>query len=571
MKLSENALKIAEARYFMEGEDWEGLSIRVGDSIAVNEKKQTYWRDRFAEEIFDMYFLPGGRILRNAGKLKQSILNCACLPISDSIEAIGETIKSALIMWSYGAGIGIDFSPLREKGRPLISKGGQSSGMVSFLSAFDSVAATIETGGQRRSGCLAMCKVSHPEIFDFIDAKLTDNKLSYFNLSVAVDNNFLQAVEEDGPWDLVFSGRKVKTVQAVDLWNKILDSAMKSGEPGIINYDNLIKNNSFYFQRISATNLCGELPLPEWGMCCLGSLVLPSFLSGKSTNWKKLEQSIYTIVRFLDNVLDLNYFPIKQSEIVTLDARRLGIGVMGLHDFLMAKEIRYGSDRSIQEVERLYKFIRDTAYRASISLAEEKGAFPKFSANEYRKASFIKKLPAKIRMKIKESGIRNCTLLSAQPTGTTSLIADASSGIEPNYSLVYERKDRVSSRYYIHPLLINFLQGSVDNKPDWLVDSADLEPEDHFEVQSAAQRFICNAASKTINFKEGSTINKLSQITLEYIRDLKGVTLYIENSKAGQVLNRLTLEEARKLIKGGVFSSSLNEKDVQCATGTCEI
>jgi len=196
MILSKNAEEIAKKRYFMEGENWEDLSKRVGAAIAINENDKIKWKDTFAEEIYELSFIPGGRILRNAGRLKQSMQNCACLPIGDSIEAIGETIKNALILWSYGAGIGIDFSPLRERGSPLISKGGESSGMTSFLKAIDAVASTIETGGQRRSGCLAMCKVSHPEIFDFIRAKLVDKELSYFNLSVAVDSSFLSAVEE---------------------------------------------------------------------------------------------------------------------------------------------------------------------------------------------------------------------------------------------------------------------------------------------------------------------------------------------------------------------------------------
>ena len=567
--LSENAEAITKSRYFEDGETWEALCARVGNANSANEVDKQKWSSLFSEEIYNMNFIPAGRILRNSGKIIQSMLNCACLPISDSIEAIGDTIKNALILWSYGAGIGIDFTPLREKDRPLRSKGGKSSGMVSFLEAIDHVAGTIETGGQRRSGCLGMCKVTHPDIFEFIDAKLIDKKLTYFNLSVAVDEEFLRSVENDADWNLTFSGQTVKTVKAKDLWDKILDSMIKSGDPGLINYDNLIKNNSFYFQKISATNLCGELPLPDYGACDLGSLVLTKFLSGKTTNWKKLEQSIKIAVRFLDNILDVNFFPLKEMEATTRDARRLGLGVMGLHDYLMVKQLRYGSDKAMLEIERLFRFIRDVAYITSIELAVEKGAFPKFSKNEYCNASYIRKLPAKIRMEIKQHGIRNCTILSCPPTGTTSLIPEVSSGIEPVFALAYKRADRVSTRYYVHPMLLEFIKSGEKDMPDWLVDVADLSPEDHVETQVAIQKYMDNSTSKTINCPKGTTSESLSKLLLEYIYDLKGITVYVDGSKSGQVLNKVNIDDVRKNIKDSDQVMSIG--DVSCARGTCEV
>ncbi|HDZ26484.1 hypothetical protein LCGC14_0986980 [marine sediment metagenome] len=566
-KLSENAIEVIKKRYFDTDEkSWEELANRVSAAVSINEKDKK-WEVIFAEEIHEMNFIPGGRILRNSGKLKQSVLNCAALPIGDSIESIGETIKNSLILWSYGAGIGIDFSPLRYKGSPLISKGGKSSGLVSFLEAMDAVARTIETGGQRRSGCLAMCNVWHPEIFDFIDAKVEDKKLAYFNLSVAVDNNFLDSVEENKDWELKFSGKTIRVVKARGLWNKILKSMIESGEPGLINIDNLRKNNSFYFQPISTTNLCGELPLSEYGMCCLGSLVLPSFLSGTQTNWKKLNNSIYSAVRFLDNVLDVNYYPIKQTEIVTLDSRRIGLGVMGLHDYLLKKKISYGSERSLLEIDRLFKFIRDAAYRASIDLSKEKGTFPKYIKSEYNSASFIKKLPAKIRIDLKEYGIRNTCLLSTQPTGTTSLIPEVSSGIEPIFSLATERSDRISNRYYIHPELVKVLESNEDI-PEWLIDSSSLSPEDHLEVQSVIQRYVDNAVSKTINCPKGFTAKKLSKLLLEFVRDVKGMTVYVDESKEGQVLNKLSMKEAKKIVEKNL-ELHISEKNVECMRGEC--
>ena len=568
MKLSKNAQQIAEKRYLGEGETWEDCCKRVGNAVSVNEMDRVKWAEVFAEEIHNFNFIPGGRILRNAGKLKQSVLNCACLPIGDSIEEIGETIKNALILWSYGAGIGIDFSSLRERGAKLISKGGKSSGMVSFLRSIDAVARTIETGGQRRSGCLALCKVSHPEIEDFISCKMKDKELSYFNLSVAVDKSFLNAVEEDKDWNLSFAGRTVKTVKARELWYKILDGMIRSGDPGLVNYDRMIKNNSFYFQNISSLNLCGELPLPAYGMCCLGSLVLPSFLAGKTTNWKKLEQTINITVRFLDNVLDINFFPIKETERVTKESRRIGLGVMGLHDYLITKQIRYGSDKAINEVERLFRFIRDTSYKASVDLAIEKGSFPAYSKSQYSSASFIKKLPAKLRMYIKENSIRNTCIISCPPTGTTSLLPEVSSGIEPCFALAYKRADRVSERIYIHPALRSHLESGEKKKPEWLVDTSDLSPEDHFDMQVAAQRFVDNSVSKTINCPENTSAESLSTLLLEYVYDLVGVTIFVDKSKEGQVLNSLSLEEAKKYLHE---ENITNEEGIKCSKGVCDL
>lgn len=575
-ELSGNALEVAVRRYFENADEgWSGLAERVARTGATTETKE--WEEAFYNEINDMTFIPGGRILRNSGKLKQCMLNCACLPISDSIEAIGETIKNSLILWSYGAGIGIDFSTLRYKGAPLVSKGGESSGMVSFLEAIDGVAHTIETGGQRRSGCLAMCRVSHPEIYDFIDAKLEDKTLSYFNLSVAVDNSFLHAVEDDADWDLTFAGQTMKTVRARDLWYKILDSQIRSGEPGIINYNNLIKNNSYYFQQISATNLCGELPLAPYGMCCLGSINLPKFTIGKKTNWKKLETTVYNAVRFLDNIIDVNFYAIKQTETATVESRRIGLGVMGLHDYLINKEVRYGSEKATLEVERLFKFIRDKAYEASVELAREKGTFPKYIRSEYTRASFIKKLPAKIRKDIKKYGIRNTTLLSAQPTGTTSLIADVSSGIEPLFALAYERQDRVSDRFYIHRELASSIEDWLVNNttkevklPEWLVDSSDLTPEDHLEMQATIQKFVDNAVSKTINCPKGMDVETLSKLLFEWLYDVKGVTVYVDGSKEGQVLNRLSIDEAIDRIRDGM-KFEIESEVSECISGKCDI
>ena len=562
MTLSSNANEICEKRYFQPGEAWDDLSIRVGNYIGNTDLEG----EEFSKEICEMNFIPGGRTLRNSGILNHGLLNCACLPVADSIESIAKLVEQSLILWAYGAGIGVQFSTLRPKGAEIVTRKGESSGMLSFVGVLDHVSKVIDTGGQRRSGLMPICRVDHPEIREFIWAKKGDDSvLKYCNLSVAITDEFIRAVEDGSKWDLKFAGKVYDTVDAVELWSEIMDSQAQSGEPGLLNYTNLLKNNSYYFQRITGTNLCGELPLPDYGMCCLGSLVLPNFLHAKgSTNWVKLEKSIHLAVRFLDNVLDKNQYPIHQTKITTLDSRRIGLGTMGLHDYLIAKELRYGSEESLAEIEKLYKFIRNVSYEASIKLADEKGPFPQYS-NEYTRASFVRKLPAKLRLAIKEHGIRNCTLVCSPPTGTTSLIPEVSPSIEPHFSLAYERKDRVSNRYYIHPEIIN----RVGNKSNWLVDSSDLTPADHLEVQSLVQKYTDNAVSKTINFPKGSTHTDIGDLLLEYIKDLKGVTVYVDGSRGEQPLNRLSIKQVKKILSESTESTD-NPTQLECNIGGCE-
>lgn len=564
MQLSDNAYEVLTARYFQPNEDWQGLSDRVGYFLGDTE-----WGETFSELIYNGHFIPAGRILRNSGVLNQGLLNCACLPVADNIESIGELHKDALTLWAYGAGIGVQYSTLRPMDAPIVTRGGKSSGMLSFIDTLDYASRVIDTGGQRRSGLMPIVRVDHPDIFGFVYSKEGDaGKLKYCNLSVGITEEFIRAVEDEATWELKFAGKVYNKVDARNLWEAILDSQIKNGEPGLINFTNLLKNNSYYFQPITGTNLCGELPLSNYGMCCLGSLVLPMYLSPSGqTNWKMLESDMHIAVRLLDIVLDKNVYPIPQTRQVTLDSRRIGLGTMGLAEYLMAKKVKYGSEESINEVEKLFKFLRNTAYEASIKLAEEKGAFPMFNS-EYGRASFIRKLPRALRQSIKEKGIRNCTLLSSPPTGTTSLIPEVTPSIEPIYSLAYLRQDRVSDRYYLHPSLVKHFE-SGEPMPEWLVDVSMLKPSDHLEVQASVQKFTDNAVSKTINFPKGTKSSELSEYLLEYMRDLKGVTVYVDGSRGEQPLVPLSLKDAKKLWKEGKVDS--NQDEMECHIGGCEI
>jgi ribonucleoside-diphosphate reductase alpha chain len=598
VKLSKNALEVASSRYFMNGEDWNQCAERVASIIStpeVNNKQK--FKDSFHEMIYNMDFLPGGRILRNAGRPKGSLFNCYHIPIGDSIEEIGQLYKDALTLWSEGGGVGVNFSPLRPKNDAIYGKGGVSSGLVSFMEGADFISRLIESGGSRRAAAIGHIDVSHPEVLDFIDAKLLKpdvgswlkddtpeeirkfvkekvdvGRLTHFNISVVINNEFLERVETNSDWAFKFKQQSYGKVPARDIWDKIVNNMVNCAEPGLINWSNFAKNNSYYFLPVIGTNPCGETTLGANEACDLGSLVLPNFITGKiNTNWKKLDYVIDLAVRFLDNVIDVNKYVLKEIDINVHNARRIGIGVIGLAEYLFAKGLKYGSERAVAETERLMRFIRDSAYKASISLAIEKGAFPKFDPAQYGRASFIRKLPAAFRTDIKKYGIRNCSLMALAPTGTISLLTGYMSAIEPLFAKACLRKDRVSERIYIHPTYQEMLLSNKET-PEWFVDSYDLEPKDHFEMQVACQKFCDASVSKTINLPDTTTDEDLSALLLEYMYDLKGVTVYLDGSREGQILNKISEEDARKhLLTDKAVDNHIEEEDVACATGQCEI
>ena len=573
VELSENALEVASNRYFMNGEDWEQCTKRVSSVVAsadTTDKQKI--QDSFQEMIYNMDFLPGGRILRNSGRPRGSLFNCYHLPIGDSIEEIGQFYKDALTLWSEGGGVGVNFSPLRPRNDVIHGKGGHSSGLVSFMEGADFISKLIESGGSRRAAAIGHIDVSHPEVMDFIDAKLLHGRLSHFNISVMVNHDFLERVETDQDWTFKFKQKAYGTVKAKDIWDKIVSNMVRCAEPGLINWSNFAKNNSYYFAPVTGTNPCGETTLSPNEACDLGSLVLPNFITGTvNTNWKKLESVIKLAIRFLDNIIDVNKYVLKEIDINAHNTRRIGLGVIGLAEYLFAKGVRYGSERAVAEVERLMRFIRDAAYTASIELAIEKGAFPKFDPTQYGKASFIRKLPAGMRSDIKKYGTRNCTLMALAPTGTISLLTGYTSAIEPLFAKAHIRKDRVSERMYIHPkyqeLILN-----AEETPEWFVDAFDLEAKDHFEMQVACQKFCDASVSKTINLPKDTTEEDLSALLLEYVYDLKGVTVYRDGSREGQILNKISEKEVKKYLnEDRAVETKLSPEDVACATGSCEI
>jgi len=931
-ELSKNALSVCQKRYFLnDKEAWQECCQRSGYHVGQIETNRNYI-EKFGEMIYNLDFLPAGRILRNSGRPRGSMLNCYVLPCGDSIEEIFINWKAyAGILWSEGGGTGVNLSSLRPENAIIKGKGGTSSGPVSFLKTSDADAECIRIGGGRRAAGLAMLNVLHPDILQFMDAKLQDGLLKNYNISVAVTEDFLTAVEKNIDWEFKFNQQSYGKMKARKIWNRILENMIKSAEPGLINWDNLSSNNSYYFDRILATNPslrkgtkiltnegiipieklqdkqfavpniknscsnatcflsgknkrlyriklqggyeyfataehkwptiikdkwhyklndfnkkrtnelnkgdylpqstkkislnygnigsyadgfligwnigdgwqsnndrplqigfivaeedqkydihniltkklkklgwtgefkdrrnnketninnknlvkfferfgvtkkefgipkamwnnanekfrkgfidalfssdghignkitlttshnklaydvaellgfygiqssvshtttkggifpngkkydkiyhtyrvvisrqssihhfhkifklthgrkqdllnsliktftfippmngvkilsvektdlyedvwditvfdnehcfelsqvisgnCGEVPLGKYNACDLGSLNLPNFISGKkSTNWRKLEEVIRLAIRFLDNVLDINKYILKEIEVSCRNNRRIGLGFMGLAEYLFAKEVRYGSEKSIQEVEKLTKFIRNIAYEESVKLAIEKGAFPKFDSVYFGKSHFVRSLPASLRMNIKENGIRNVTLMAIAPTGTISNLPEVTGGIEPLTYKSYQKRDYVGNRIYVNKIYKELLE-SNEKVPEWFVDSDDLKPEDHFEMQAIVQKYVDGSVSKTINMPKGSNKKDLNRLLLEYIHDIKGCTIYVDGSKGEQPYQRLTEKETKEFLKqeNTEIQENIDEELTECKTGNCEI
>jgi len=352
-----------------------------------------------------------------------------------------------------------------------------------------------------------------------------------------------------------------------------MQNAVRYAEPGLINWDNLRSNNSYYFDPIIAPNPCGEVPLGDDGVCCLGSLVLPNFITGSvNTNWQLMEKVVTLGVRFLDNIIQVNKYPdhIPGIKRKAFESRRIGIGIMGLGDYLFAKKLRYGSPEAIEAIEKLMRRIRDYAYAASIKLSAEKGAFPKFDSMLYGKANYVRQLPNLMQMDIKKYGIRNVTLQAIAPTGTISLLPEVTSSAEPLSFKAYIRNDEVGSRAYIHPIFEDIIKKGIAT-PRWYVDSTDLAPQDHFETQVAIQKYVDGAVSKTINMPKGTLPSHLSDLMLQYMRDLKGTTIYVDGSKKGQILVPITKKQAREYILNDEVTHSPDEETVECGTGQCAV
>jgi ribonucleoside-diphosphate reductase alpha chain len=381
---------------------------------------------------------------------------------------------------------------------------------------------------------MLMLDDDHPDIEEFITVKRRPGVIEHANLSICVSDRFMEAVRHDQPWDLVWDGQVKKTLRARDLWNLVCESAWASAEPGVVFMDRYnTLSNTWYYEDIRCVNPCGEQGLPPYGVCNLGALNLAAFVHDGDLDYAALAEHARVAMRFLDNVIDANDYFIEENRQAQLGTRRTGLGTMGLADALLMLELRYGSDESLATVERIYQTIRDAAYEASADIAVEKGAFPRFDRDKYLQGKFIQRLPSRLQKKIADQGIRNAVLLTQAPTGTTSLLAGASSGIEPVYDFAMIRRDRTGEHILYHPLYEAWRdQNPGQATPPWFVKAADLTPEEHVSVQALIQKYTDSSISKTVNAPNHHTVEQVDTLyRLAYDLGCKGVTYYRDGSR----------------------------------------
>lgn len=533
---------------------------RVANNLASIEKDKEYWSNKFFEALKDWKFIPAGRILSNAGtkRKKTTYLNCYVIPIEDSIEGIFEAVKWAALTQKQGGGVGFDFSTLRPSGSFVEGVEAKSSGPISFMRVFDATCSTIMSAGARRGAQIGVLRCDHPDIEQFIDAKKDNISFKMFNLSVAVTNEFIDAIKNNKDWELKFNGKVYKIVRALDLWNKIMQSTYDYAEPGVLFIDRINEmNNLYYCETINTVNPCGEQPLPEkdFGACLLGSINLTKFVKNPFTKNAQIDfdgiRSVVSVaVRMLDNVVDITNYPLKQQEQGEKLKRRMGIGVTGFADMLTFLGVLYGSDESCEIADKVMKEITCTAYLASVELAKEKGSFPMYDRDKYINSKFIKGLPEHIQEAIYKYGIRNSHLTSIAPTGTISLVAgNVSSGLEPIFELSYKRKYLIDGKNSIEQDVFDYavkLYKEMHNIPleqECELPSAfnatvkNITVKQHVDVQAAFQRWVDASCSKTINIPSDYSFDDFKEVYMyAYEKGLKGCTTYRPNPNLQSVI-----------------------------------
>lgn len=574
------ARHVWETRYRAAAEETtvQAMWRRVARALAgVEPRARDEWAQRFLDILQDFQFLPGGRILAGAGADRAvTLLNCFVMgPIEDSISGIFRALQEGALTMQRGGGVGYDFSTLRPSGAPSRATGRVASGPVSFMDVWDAMCATIQSTGARRGAMMATLRCDHPDILAFIDAKRRPDRLRHFNLSVQVTDELMQAVERDEAWPLVFpkghaagSGETLmrewpggqgavpceilRQMPARHLWEALLRASYDCGEPGVLFVDRINRmNNLRYCERISATNPCGEVPLPPYGACDLGTINLSRLIRDPFTPHARLDTdrlaAIAKIaVRMLDAVIDLSHFPLPRQRQAAGKARRIGLGITGLADALIMLGMRYGDDASLAFAGETMRIICHTAYRASVDLAREKGSFRDFQRERYLEAPFVQALPADIRDGIAAHGIRNSHLLAIAPTGTISLLAgNVSSGIEPVFAPEYRRTVLDANGALREFMLFDYAmrlwraQGRT-GFPDGLVTASECPIDAHLQMQAALQAFVDNSISKTINVPAETSFADFAPIyRLAYDMGLKGCTAFRPTPARHAVLSRM--------------------------------
>jgi ribonucleoside-diphosphate reductase alpha chain len=530
---------------------------RVATALAEPEREPAKWAERFYRTMEDFKFLPAGRVVAGAGSGRAvTLFNCFVMGmIPDDMGGIFAHLREAALTMQQGGGIGYDFSTLRPRGAPVKGVGADASGPLSFMDVWDAMCRTIMSAGYRRGAMMATLRCDHPDIEAFIEAKQEPGRLRMFNLSVLATDAFMQAVEENAPWQLTFpsgaGGTVAKVLPARELWDKIMRATYAYAEPGVIFIDRINRrNNLWYCETIQSTNPCGEQPLPPYGACLLGSINLARLVSAPFTGEARLDldrlrQLVPDCVRMMDNVIDLSQFPLPEQKHEAASKRRIGLGVTGLADALLLCGLRYGSAAAVAAAEEWLGVIERESYLASTALAAEKGPFPLFDRGRYLAGETIAALDADVRDAIARHGMRNALLTSVAPTGTISLFADnVSSGIEPVFSFHHtrnvlmpdggRREEEVEDYAY---RLYRRIRGESAPLPDYFVDAQGLTPEDHLVMQAAVQKHVDSSISKTINVPADIPFERFKDVYLQaYALGCKGCTTYRPNEVTGAVL-----------------------------------
>ena len=555
------AAQIWDMKYRFKEADGTPIDVTVEDSwrriardLARAEDKPAVWEEKFYEALEDFKYLPAGRITAGAGTARQvTLFNCFVMgTVPDSMAGIFDMLKEAALTMQQGGGIGYDFSTIRPRGADVKGVAADASGPLSFMDVWDAMCRTIMSAGSRRGAMMATMRCDHPDVEAFITAKSDAARLRMFNMSVLITDDFMEAVKADGPWELKFDGKIYHTVQARDLWNKIMQATYEYAEPGVIFIDRINKaNNLSYIENICATNPCGEQPLPPYGACLLGwinmaPLVSNLFEATAELNQGAMQELVATAVRMMDNVVDVSKFPLEAQAAEAQAKRRIGLGVTGLADALLMLGLEYGSDEAARQTDRWLHAIARAAYLASVDLAKEKGAFPLFDAEAYLASGNMMNMDEDVREAIREHGIRNALLTSIAPTGTISLYAgNVSSGIEPVFAYAYSRKVLQKDGSRTEEEVVDYAVQMYREKfgadaalPDYFVNAQTLSPAAHVKMQAAAQKWIDSSISKTINCPEDISFDDFKDVYMQaWDQGCKGCTTYRPNDVTGSVLS----------------------------------